>query len=363
MSDLQTGLKGIVAIALACVTLATGPAQGQNVSFERKVVTIMVGATSGGSTDLSARLLAPFFTKYLPGRPDVVIRNQPGAQGLMVMNYMAEQVKPDGLTIVVGSSSQIDPIKYRVPQARHDPAKFEMIGGIGIGGTFMVVRNDHLAALSDKSKPPVPMGAVTGLPRSGMLMTAWAIDHLGWNAKWVSGYRGTPDLMLALQRGEIGMTSFANTEMRPELLDTKIYTINVQSGSDNAKYPAAMESIKHAPLFAPMVADKIKDSTAQKAFQYWRAISSVSKWAGLPPGTPKEIADTFRDAYRKIAKDPEFIQKGKAISEDVSAMSPESVTSTVQTLAALPPEAFTYMKDMLRRQGLQVVADKKKKSE
>ena len=54
------------------------------------------------------------------------------------------------------------------------------------------------------------MGALGGVPRSGMQTTAWGIDYLGWNAKWVLGYRGTNDLMVALERGEIDMTSTGN---------------------------------------------------------------------------------------------------------------------------------------------------------
>lgn len=355
--------RHLVAGALALGALAAAPAAAQGVSFADKNITIMVGTTAGGSTDLSARLLAPFFSKYLPGKPDVVVRNQPGAHGLTVMNFMAQQAKTDGTVFVVGSSSQIDPINYRVPQAKYDPSKFVMIGGVGIGGTIMIIRTDQVAALTDKSKPPVVMGSVAGIPRSGMQMTAWGIDYLGWNAKWVGGYRGTPDLILALQRGEIGMTSLANTEVRPELLDTKKYIMNVQSGSNNGNDPAAMAEIKGVPLFAPMVADKIKDPLAQKAFQYWRAISSVSKWAALPPNTAQPIAAAYHDAFRKTAKDSDFIKRGKTISEDVSAMQPEDVSATVKTLADLPPEAFTYMKDMLARQGLKVVARKKKKSQ
>lgn len=351
----------LTAGALALGAVLAGPAAAQDASFARKNITIMVGTTAGGSTDLSARLLGPFFAKYLPGKPDVVVKNQPGAHGLTVMNYMAQQAKTDGTVFVVGSSSQIDPINYRVPQAKYDPAKFVMIGGVGIGGTIMIIRNDQVAALTDKSKPPVAMGSVAGIPRSGMQMTAWGVDYLGWNAKWVAGYRGTPDIILALQRGEIGMTSLANTEIRPELLDTRLYTINVQSGSNDGKEPAAMAEINKVPLFAPMVADKIKDPLAQKAFQYWRAISSVSKWAALPPNTAQPIAAAYHEAFRKTAKDPDFIKRGKQISEDVSAMLPEDVTATVKTLAELPPEAFSYMKDMLARQGLKIAERKKKK--
>ena len=75
-------------------------------------------------------------------------------------------------------------------------------GGIGRGGSTVVIRKDAEDRLYDKSKPPVIMGAVGGQPRSGMQTTAWGIEILGWNAKWVLGYPGTNDLVLALERGE-----------------------------------------------------------------------------------------------------------------------------------------------------------------
>ena len=347
--------------ALAAALIATTAAAADDVSFRGKRITVIVGSTTGGSTDASARLLAPFFAKYLPGGPDVIVSNRPGAKGLTAQNFFAQQVEPDGLTALVASGSQIDPVNYRVPQSKYDPTTYTMIGGLDIGGTFLIVRAEQLAALTDKSKPPVPMGSITGLPRSGMNMTGWGIEYLGWNAKWISGYSGTPALLLALERGEIGMTSFANQELRPQLLDKSKYRIIYQSGTGGATKPADIQALAGVPLFAPAVEDKITDPVARKAFEYWRAISSVIKWAALPPKTPDGIAKAYRAAFAKAIEDADFKKRSKQMNEQATIIKPDDLATTVKGLAELPPEAFSHTAAMLTRQGLKIVKAKKKK--
>ncbi|MDH3239023.1 MAG: hypothetical protein OEO83_00010 [Alphaproteobacteria bacterium] len=363
MTPSSRALSSFAAVLLAAAALVPAASMAADpVSFKGRSVTVIVGSTPGGSTDASARLLGPFFAKYLPGKPDVIVTNRPGAKGLKAQNYFAQQVKPDGRTVLVASGSQIDPVNYRVPQSKYDPTTYTLIGGLDIGGTFLIVRADQLAALTDKSKPPVAMGSVTGLPRSGMTMTGWGIEYLGWNAKWISGYRGTPSLMLALERGEIGMTSFANQEMRPQLLDTKKYRVTYQSGIHGATTPATMEGIAGVPLFASAVESKITDPIAKKAFEYWRAMSSVLKWAALPPKTPGPIAEAYRAAFAKTIDDPDFKARSKKMNEEVSIITAADLGMKIKALAELPPEAFKFTHEMLTRQGLKIVPNKKKKS-
>lgn len=350
------------AVLLAALTVSTVPVTAaENVSFKGKTVTLIVGSRPGGSTDASARLLAPFFGKYLPGRPSVIVTNRPGAKGLKAQNYFAQQVKTDGLTFLVASGSQIDPVNYRVSQSKYDPTTYTLIGGLDIGGTFLIVRTEQLAALTDKSKPPVAMGSVTGMPRSGMTMTAWGIEYLGWNAKWISGYTGTSSLKLALERGEIGMTSFANQALRPMMLDRSKYRITYQSGTKGATKPAAMAGIADVPMFAAAVEGKIKSAVAKQAFKYWRAMSSVIKWVALPPKTPDGIAKAYRTAFAKTIGDADFKKRSKKMNEQVTIITAETLVKKVKALAALPPDALKYTRQMLNRQGLKIVPRKKKK--
>src|SRR5262249_39361107 len=158
------------------------------------------------------------------------VENRPGADGLVAMNYFVQQVKPDGLTVTTGDSPQIDPIRYRAPQAHYDPVKFEFVGGIGRGGSMIVMENAAEKRLHDKAAAPVTIGIASAVPRSGQAIAAWGIGFLGWNARWVVGYRGTSAIILAMQQGELDMTGTSNTFAMQHLLDSHKFKVLVQSG-------------------------------------------------------------------------------------------------------------------------------------
>ena len=141
-------------------------------------------------------------------QPNIIVQNRPGADGVTAMNYFVQQVKPDGLTLTMararrrsGRLQSRRPIRSDQTRnhRRHRPRRLRGRD-----------RKDAEKRLYDKRKPPVIMGAVGGVPRSGMQTTAWGIEILGWNAKWVLGYPGTNDLFVALERGEIDMTASSN---------------------------------------------------------------------------------------------------------------------------------------------------------
>ena len=104
-----------------------------------KAIAMIIGYTAGGGVDATGRLISQFLTKYLTGNPPVLIRNMPGADGRVALNFFVRQVKPDGLTLTTGSSTQLDPRNYRVSTAQYDPTKFNFVGGISRGGTFQVI--------------------------------------------------------------------------------------------------------------------------------------------------------------------------------------------------------------------------------
>jgi tripartite-type tricarboxylate transporter receptor subunit TctC len=335
-------------------TAAHHGALAQNVSFKNKTITMIIGYAPGGGTDASGRLIAQFIGKHVPGQPNIVVRNQPGADGMTALNYMVQQTKPDGLTITMGSSTQVDPLNYRKPQAAYDPATFGYIGGVGRGGTVLIINKDAEPRLYDKSKPPVIMGSVGGVPRSGMQVTAWGIEYLGWNAKWVVGYRGTNDLMIALDRGEIDMTSTANMFQVGKYLNEGKFKILNQSGTLENGQLGARPEFSDAPIFPKLMEGKIKDPIAQKAFDYWLSINSMDKWLAVIGGTPAPIVETYRTAFTKMSVDPDFVNLGKKISEDFTPMTYKDVEALVKTLADTPQEAIGHTSALMRKQGLQV---------
>ena len=339
----------LVALLLGCVAAAADDAP----QFRGKTITLIVGSPAGGGTDSSGRLVASLIARHLPGRPAVIVRNIPGAQGITAMNHFAHQVAPDGLTVTMASTTQADPLLYRKPQSHYDPTTFSFVGGVGRGGTVLMIRKEALARLGDKQRPPAVMGALGGVPRSGMQMTAWGIDYLDWNAKWVIGYRGTNELMIALERGEIDMTTTANMFQIQKFLGSDKFAILAQSGSLQNGRNTPRPEFGGAPLFSSLMQGRINDAIGEKAFDYWSSMTALDKWIALPPNTPAPFVRAYREAYVAAAADPEFGELGKKISDDLEPMSYEDVELLIGKLGATPPEAIARISAMLRRQGIE----------
>jgi tripartite-type tricarboxylate transporter receptor subunit TctC len=346
-------MRRIGVYLLACL-LAAPAAALEAVSLQGKTVSMIVGYAAGGGTDAFGRLAASFLANALPGAPTMVVRNVPGAEGITAMNYFVQQVAPDGLTIAAAANTAADPLNYRKPQSRYDPTSFEVVGGIGRGGTAIVISKAAEKRLTDKQAAPVAMGALGGVQRSGMLVTTWGIELLGWNAKWVLGYRGTSELMLALERGEIDMTATANQFLIAKLLESGKFKILVQTGIQKNGRLVPRADFGDAPILASMLEGKISDPLAAKAFEYWGDIVSMDKWLALPPKSPPPMLATYREAFARMVRDPQFIERGKKISDDFEPMSHEDVATLIRRLGRTSPQAVDYINDMLRKQGLEV---------
>jgi tripartite-type tricarboxylate transporter receptor subunit TctC len=339
---------------LACWLGWSAAAAQEPVSFRGKTVTMIIGFAAGGGTDAFGRLAASFLGTYLPGAPTIVVRNMPGADGVTAMNYLVQQVVPDGYTITTASSTTADPLNYRKPQSHFDATTFLVVGGAGRGGEVLLINKEAQKRLLDKQAPPVVMGSLGGNPRSGMQMTAWGVEFLGWNAKWVVGYRGTSELMLALERGEIDMSSTANLFLVQKLVDSGKFSILVQTGSLKNGEMVARPEFGGAPIFAKMMQGKIKDAVAVKAFEHWKGIALMDKWLALPPKSSTLMLDAYREAYAKITQDADFLDRARKISEDFTPMLNRDVETLVNTLGSTPPEATEYTATMLRKQGLEL---------
>jgi tripartite-type tricarboxylate transporter receptor subunit TctC len=347
----------LTVVAAACLTLAASAFADEAVSFKGKTITMIIPTTAGANTDLSARLFAKFFSKYLPGEPAAIAQNIPAAHGITALNYVAQQAKPDGLTVTMSSSSQADPITYRAPAAKYDPAKLEIVGSVGAGDTAMIVRTDALPRLLDKSKPPVTMGSVAGVPRTSMRMTVWGIEYLGWNAKWVVGYPGSSDLVLALERGEIDMTAFPKVYLLDRLTDTAKFKVIYHDGEGTDEKPSGRADMDKAASFHAAMAGKITDPKVAEAYDYWRS-AILFKWMALPPETPAAIRDTYRAAFRKIVADPQFTALAEQSMPGFTVISAAATEKIIHNLAKTSNEALAVMDELMRKQGLNIAKAK-----
>jgi tripartite-type tricarboxylate transporter receptor subunit TctC len=345
--------KTLMAALAACMTLTSAAGAEEAVSFDGKTIKMIVPTTTGGSTDLAARLIARYLPKYLPGQPNVIVQNLPGGHGVAALNFTAQQANPDGLTITMASNSQTDPIVYRSKQAHYNPLDFQVIGSIGFGDNIMIIRSDALPRLTDKSKAPVAMGSVSGAPRSGMRMTMFGHKFLGWNTKWVTGYPGSPNLVLALERGEIDMTSFPRFYVTDKLTDTSKYKIIYLDGLNPGSKPSGRVDADNAPLFIDAMKGKVKEPKYEAAYKYWEA-SKLFKWLALPPKTPRPIVEAYRGAFTKMVADPGFKKTAEDTIEGYRAITPQETLQLIKDLAETSDDALATTDMMLREQGLAI---------
>lgn len=338
------GVCGLLVLGVGCCGAA---AQGAG-SFQGKTVTVIVPYAAGGGTDVAGRLFAEFFTRHLPGGPAVTVRNMPGADGMVGMNYFVQQVAPDGLTVAVGSGTSSDPLQYRKPHARFDPTAFNFIGGFDRGGAYLLINKHAEPRLYDRQAAPVAMGSLGTVPRAAIEGAAWGIEFLGWNARWVLGYHGTNELILALERGEIDMTATGVSSQIQRLLDGgrfKIVTRFETAGVTRTDFG-------EAPSFAKSMAGKITDPTVMRAFHYYLGMMATDKWVALPPATPEPMVKAYRNAFASMSKDPEFLDRGRRMSGVFVPMSHREIERLVGMLGSTPPEVLGFIDDMYKKQGL-----------
>jgi putative tricarboxylic transport membrane protein len=323
-------------------------------SFQGKTITMLTGDDPGGGTDAAGRLIALYLHKYLAGAPAVVVQNMSGANGMTAMNYFVRRTDPNGLTLLIGSISSIDPLVYRSANAQYDPRSFRFVGGIGRGGSVIVLNRAAESRLHNKSARPVMIGSVQSMPRPGTQPILWGIEYLGWNGAWVGGYRGTNETMLALDRGEVDMTATGNMFQIQDRLNSGQLEIVCQTGALKDGRIVGRADFGAAPFFPDLMQGKIGDPVGDEAFRLWATLNTGDKWLALVPGTSDVILAAFREAFDKLSSEPEFLEQGARISEGFAPMSARDVESVVATLADTPAEAVDFTKAMMRRQGLRI---------
>jgi tripartite-type tricarboxylate transporter receptor subunit TctC len=329
-----------------------------DVSFEGKTVTVIIPSSVGGNTDALGRVFGKYLQQYLPGKPAVTFQNLPGAGGIKAMNYLVQQVKPDGLTSISGSASNLDPTVIRTPSVQYDPTKFQMFGGFPSPTALIILRKDAERKFYDKSQPQAIMGNVNA-ERNTDQMTVWGPRYLDWNLRWVLGYQSTKELMLAVQRGEIDLMITYGDALIDEMAKTGNFVFPAQSGDARDGKLVRSPRFPNVPLFSDLARPKLKTPAEIKAFEAWETLAQIGKWVGLPPGTPPDIVAAYRKAFAQIVKDKNFeAEASKILGEGYTTATGEEMQEVARAAASVSEDDLKYF-DMLReRVGIRIETGK-----
>lgn len=346
----------IVLVALcACAALAdwgfAARAQGAG-SFAGKSIAMTIGFGSGGAVDLYGRTLGRYLVHYLAGQPGLIVVNQLGAGGVVALNDWTNKAEPNGLFVTVGAQSQSDPDALLRTHAKYDPRTFNYVGGLAAYSQGVFVNSDAVARLYDKTMKPAVMGLVGTTLRTGNYQVLWGAQFLGWNVRWVRGYKSTAELRQALERGEIDMSTFGSSRDIDYLRQTGRFVVVSQSGAvkDGKIVPRA--SLGQAPLIADLVAGKITDPMAQKVFAYGQNVSQVGMWLALPPRTPQGIVATYVKAFTATLADAQYRTEFAKIDPDSPVASKADLDRLMGELGNVSPQTLDYLQTELAQQGI-----------
>lgn len=344
MKKISAKLGLSIAVAVSFLSLSM-PGRAE-VSFKGQTVNLIINSNPGGGTDLQARLLGGTIAKYLPGEPRIIFNNMPGGGGIKANNYFVEQVKRDGKTMISGARSVLSPLVLRGAGVKFNTGDYEFVGGSERLSTIILIKSKTKDRLTDTAAEPVVFGDIDG-ERTGLIVTVWGREFLDWNVKWVVGYSGTSQMLLAARSGEIDMIGNQNVFIVNPLIKEAGYVPIVQMGvpGENGKMVPG-PAMPDVPVFSDLILPKLQGE-ALAAYNTWLNDQLVDKWVALPPGTPAEIVKVYREAFAKAAKDPELLARSeKELGEDFSPMSGEEVGRIAKTLAATKDEDIQLFKNL-----------------
>jgi tripartite-type tricarboxylate transporter receptor subunit TctC len=295
-------LKHWIGAALAALPLMAGAQD-----FAGKTVTIVVGYKAGGGYDATARLLARYLPKHIPGKPTVIVQNMPGANSIIAANHMYNVAKPDGLTI--GTFNRNLPIAQltNVQGVKYDITKFQWIGSAANETTILAIRADLPYKNFDelrKSKQQIVIGS-TGPGANTHDFPLLLKELLGVNIKLVSGYSSSADIMLAIERKEVDGRAGSYTSIRP-FIDRKLVKPIVRARSTEK----SVETLPADESFAP-------NPRAKAIMALRSAPELVARPYVLPPNTPADIVKVLRAAFVAAIKDPDCEKEAEKAKLDL----------------------------------------------
>jgi tripartite-type tricarboxylate transporter receptor subunit TctC len=322
----------------------------QDSFYQGKTIRIIVGYLPGDNHDLWARAYGRFMGKHIPGNPDFVVQNMPGAGSMIAANHVYNLTKPDGLTLgAIGGALYYAQLTGR-GEVKFDWTKFTWIGTADRNGTLVFMRSDApYKTLEDiRNAKDGPKCSATGVGSAGYDIPRLLGETLGLKFNVISGYPGGAEQDLALERGEvqcraITVDGFFGREPFLTWHKTGFVRILLQTGRQrNARIPDV------PTLYELMEQYKIPEAKKRLAKVYLGAGGFGSRPIVSTPGVPAERAQILREAYAKTLKDSEFAEEAKKKRwPEIQFSSGADLEVLAKEVIDQPPEVIDWLKKLL----------------
>lgn len=312
----RAGGLGFALVAL--VMLAIAPSITADETFyQGKTLRIVVGYSPGGTADADARLIARHLPKHIPGNPNIIVQNVPGAGGIVAINLAYKAAKPDGLSIFQLGSGHYLLQMVGKKEVQYDLTRMPILGAWATDAKALFIRSDTpYRSIEDirKAKEPPIIGTHGRATLVDIYNIAWQ-EALGIKLKLIPGYESAAQFA-AVERGEVhGRTNSAGASLRtvPHWIKENFAPPVVQAGPE--RDPRLGDT--------PTVYDLNPNPGA-----FYEAINtglSIERPYVLPPGTPPDRVAILRQAWQELMKDEQFIANAEKLGWAVTPTSYEKI--------------------------------------
>jgi tripartite-type tricarboxylate transporter receptor subunit TctC len=344
-------LKRWMMAALAFAGLATPAARADEVAdfYKGKTIQQVVGYGPGGGYDVYARVLARHMGKHIPGNPNIVIQNMPGAGSLRAANYIYSVAPKDGT--VFGTFARNMPLLGLLKtnqNVQFDPRKFTWLGSsssFANDAYVLLVRKDATVKTADDARkaggPPIVLGSTAEGTSSDAMPTVLR-DMLGFNIKQISGYTDSGVLFMAMERNEVEGRTVGYSAVKsnkPEWLKPEgpmQVLVVFGRATRHADFPTA-----------PTARELAKTERDRTLIEILEAPYALSRPYAAPPDVPPARAKALQAAFLAAHKDPQYVEEAAKLGIDVSPIGGDDIMQLIERISATPPDLLKSVEKLI----------------
>lgn len=322
-------------------------AQTDKSFYQGKTIQMLVASGPGATTDISARLVARYLGKHVPGNPGIVVQNMPGAGGVVAANHLYNVAKPDGLTIAAMSrANYIEQIVGR-PEVKTDFRKLSWIGSFNKSPMMVACRSDteykSIAAVRSAKAPP--RFGQSGTGSISYVFANLMEKILDLKVKNVTGFKSGRDTDLGLERGEIDCRATSDITVIREpwtrWMKENYVTFLVQQG------PEKSPLLPPVPTLAELARPEAKPYL--NLMNVMLAYTEFDRPFAAPPGVAQDRLQVLRESFARTLKDPEFAADAKKLLDWDGAtwLSGEQLQKKMIDTVTQPAQVIEKVKEIL----------------
>ena len=329
----------VAAIALLAATQAS-PAAAQDSAdlFKGKTVNILIGFGAGGEDDAWAHLIAQYLGKHLPGNPTIVPQNVPGAGSLRVANQIYNVSPKDGTAIgMINRGVPFEPL-LGGKSIQFDALKMNYIGSPSIDTTVCAARKDaDVQTMQDLFTKELVIGA-TGSGADTQTYPEFLSRLLGMKFKIVSGYPGSREIGVAMERNEVQAICLAYDSLMRQTL--------ARDGKVNILFQAALKPdrrLTNVPLGTALA----HSDSDREALALFFARVSMGRPFVAPPGLSPDVLRALRKGFAETLSDPNFMVTAEKQSLNIRLTSGEDMAKFIAGVYKTPLEVVNRVSEAL----------------